>query len=95
MYTLKDWSIIYWYEDPYMDPWINPKCLLGFREEDQKRVKTSPIKKADGRSVQTQSGSIYQLAEPSPDYLRYLREQGIEFNPDDPIKDQHFGDKNE
>lgn len=46
-------------------------------------VRTSRIKKVDGRTVTTSSGSVYELGEPHPDYLAKFPAAG---HPSNPIK---------
>ena len=56
------------------------------RYEDGHRISTSPIREVDGRRVVTQSGSTYLLGDPDPRYLTWLEEQGVAFDPENPIK---------
>ena len=55
------------------------------RHPDGNRVSTGPIVKVEGRTVTTESGSVYVLGAPDPRYLEWLAEEGIAFNPEKPI----------
>jgi hypothetical protein len=85
-YHLYKWSVVPSFEDPFKAPEINPGRLFGFRDEDPKSVRTSPIVSANGREITTRSGSVYILEDIDPEYLAWLEENGYEYNPADPIK---------
>jgi len=46
---------------------------------------TSRIVESDGRLVQTKSGSVYRLGEPDPEWLAWMADNGIDFDPSQPI----------
>ena len=73
---------------PWVPPECNPVCLMGYRNSEDRGVRTSPIKEVDGSIIRTESGSTYFLGDPDPAYLRYLEENGIDFDPKNPIKDK-------
>jgi hypothetical protein len=50
------------------------------------RVLTTRIIFADGRLVTTRSGTVYRLGRPSPAFMRWLREKGIKYDPETPVK---------
>lgn len=75
-------------------PWDAPECcgiFVGGRTIDDggkpTNINTSRVVASDGRFVLTRSGSVYELVgAPSPDYLVWLSEQGLTFDPAQPIK---------
>ena len=85
-YVLHNWAITATTQSCYASPEQLELCLVGYRDEQEKRVITSPIVFSDGRTVKTRSGSIYKLAEPDENYLEYLRQSGIEYDPEQPVK---------
>jgi hypothetical protein len=75
--------------------WITPELretiLQGYiyghpKHDEGRRVHTSPIVKAEGRIVTTRSGTVYELGEPDPRWLRWLKANNLEYNEDNPIK---------
>lgn len=85
-YHLFRWSVTSMYDNPYMAPEANPKCLIGFRDQETKRVRTSALASINGREVTTQSGSIYILEDMDPEYRQWLDDNGLECDPDNPIR---------
>jgi hypothetical protein len=55
-----------------------------FRQGDG--IRTSAVVKTEGRKIFTVSGSCYQLGKIDPGYRKFLREQGIEYDPRNPVK---------
>jgi hypothetical protein len=91
MYVLKNWSVSYRTDDPWVAPECNPKCLKGNRYgngEEGRGVLTSAIVKIDGKKITTFSGSVYILEEPDPNYLQWMKKEGYNFDPENPIKDK-------
>jgi hypothetical protein len=84
-YRLERWSVGIRNDDGYTAPELLIRYLQG-RRDDGKSVRTSGIRTVAGNVVQTESGSIYKLGEPDPDYLEHLRSIGFEFDPAEPIK---------
>ena len=84
-YHLHHWRVVTLYDNPYLAPEVNPKCLAGFRDEHKRTVRTSPIAEVNGCEVTTESGSIYILEDMDPDYRDWLIDQGIDIDPDNPI----------
>lgn len=84
-YTLNKWGIT-----TTSNPFTAPECsrihLVGFRDDDNRRVITSPIMKVEGRIITTRSGSTYFLGEPDSEYLAYLEEIEYEYDCENPIK---------
>ena len=50
------------------------------------RIETSPLVRVEGRVVWTASGSGYFLGRVSPAYRRWLRKNGIPYDPEHPIR---------
>ncbi len=82
---LHRWSVTQSSDDSYLAPEQVSACLLGIRESDGRYVRTSPIVKADGKQITTKSGSVYILDDMDPDFRLWLEEQGIEYDPENPI----------
>lgn len=85
-YHLHRWSITTYSDDPWLAPEMNPICLLGCRIPGNKTVRTSPITQINGREITTETGSIYILEDMDPDYRHWLEDNGMEYDPANPIK---------
>ena len=93
MPRLENWSVVPGASDPYMAPELHGICLQGEvydhpnqRHNDGKIVRTSRVMDVSGKVVKTYSGSIYELGEPSPDYVEWMNNNNINFDPQNPIK---------
>lgn len=84
-YHLYRWSVQF-IQDPYQAPEQAQSVLIGFRDQDTKRVRTSNIVAVNGREVTTYSGSVYILEDVDPEYQKWLDDQGIEIDQENPIK---------
>jgi hypothetical protein len=87
---LQDWFVRFDRHDPFAAPEVNPTCLAGTvtghpRKRDGQRVVTSYIVAAEGRIVTTRSGTRYRLGRIDRAYRRWLRKQGREYNPKQPV----------
>lgn len=58
---------------------------------DGDKVRTSRVVDANGRRVTTASGTVYELGEPHPDYLIWMRGHGIRFDETQPVKIRRAG----
>lgn len=81
MIKLDFWAVIQQPWDGYTAPELIPSRLQGVVEghpahKDGTTVTTSAIKKVEGRTVTTSSGSVYILGEPDPRYIAFLVENG-------------------
>lgn len=90
MPKLDNWACVSASDDPYKSPEASGLALKGQvvdhpRFDDGKLIRTSRVIKATGRTVVTISGSVYELGDPEPGYVAWLKEQGLTFNPDHPI----------
>ena len=95
IYVLKKWGVISTMK--YKDiKYKAPECLLlslqGYiynnpNFKDESFVTTSSIMNANGRYIETQSGSIYKLeGEPSESYKKYCKDKNININLENPIR---------
>lgn len=84
-YHLHKWSVSS-ENDPWKAPEAQAKCLAGIRCEDELQVVTSAIVAIDGRRVTTSSGSVYILEDIDPEYVAWMEKNGIEYDPETPIK---------
>jgi len=85
-YRLRRWSVE---ASVWQAPEVRDIHLVGYRnDETEHRVITSPIVDIKGKVITTQSGSVYLLEDIDPEYLRWMQENGINFDPENPIKDK-------
>lgn len=84
-YKLSDWSIIdeYDYKAPITAD--RRRALLGKRDGDSMKTTTTPIVEAKGRVILTLSGSIYVLGAIDPAFFRFIGDEGIQYDYDNPI----------
>lgn len=78
---ITDWSVG---GGPYDAPEVR---RLSGTLENGKQITTSPIVDANGRSVRTRSGSLYLLGDISTDYLKWMQENNIAYDHEQPIKE--------
>lgn len=83
-YHLHRWSLGV-DNDPYLAPEARRRYLLGYREQDTKRIQTSYITSVNGREIRTEN-SIYILEEIDEEYLQWLNENGLTYDANEPIK---------
>lgn len=91
MIALRNWSCCYWDGNPFIAPEARPLALQGEayghpRFPDGNKVKTGPIAAINGRVITTESGSVYSLGDPHPDYLKWLTDNGRKYDVEHPIK---------
>jgi hypothetical protein len=85
-YNLYRWSVSAIYDNPYAAPEAGFACLVGHRNNEERRVRTSAIVSVKGREVTTFSGSVYILQDIDQNYRKFLEENNLEYDPEDPIK---------
>lgn len=95
MVRIENWSVIFSSSDVYTPPEMREQLLHGEvyghpSFEDGFPVTTSAVcesskKTSAGHVVQTQSRE-YLLGKPSEGYLLWLEQQGIAFDPEQPIR---------
>jgi hypothetical protein len=83
IYHLHRWGVI---GEDYKAPELRMIRLVGFRNQEEKRISTSYVDHVDGRVITTISGSVYILDDIDPEYLEWLIGNKIEYDPDHPIK---------
>lgn len=85
-----------WYVGFDGDEWTPPEYLRKYlvgdvyddprpRFHDGKHISTGYIAAVKGREVTTSNGSVYRLGRISPKYRRWLKAQGIAYNPKQPV----------
>ncbi len=88
MYKLENWCVT------AVDPWAAPETgasLGGYvynhpNHIDGTPIVTSRIVETEGRFVTTYTGSVYELGEPAPLYVEYLKTIHKELDPINPVK---------
>lgn len=85
---IQEWAV---HADPFAAPELRRVYLHGRvyghpREGDGKSVITSKIRDSKGRIVTTESGTVYRLGRINRKYRRYLKKEGIPYDPRNPIK---------
>jgi len=88
---LNNWSIVCPNKDPYIPPEAVKALLHGTADNHPKlgrnaEITTSSIVSAKGRFVKTYSGHTYELREPHPNYLVWLKANGIKLDENQPVK---------
>lgn len=88
---LLDWIVVHASTDPYCPPELGGIALKGTvkghpKKRDGQLVRTTRIKKVEGRMVLTDSGTLYRLGEPLPDYRKWAEENHPPFDPENPIR---------
>jgi hypothetical protein len=85
-YHLYRWSVVGSTNDPFKAPEQIKVSLLGFRDQEEKKVRTSDIKEVNGREITTATGSVYILEDIDPEYRRWMEGEGLAYDPENPIK---------
>ncbi len=90
---IENWCVVNHQADNYKAPEQTVICLHGTAinhparpDKPRWKCRTSAIIDVDGKTVHTKSGSIYELGKPDKEYLLWMRENGIEYNSENPIK---------
>lgn len=90
MARLENWSLIFTTQNFYLAPEVRSKSIHGeiydhsyFKNGD--KIKTSPITSAKGNKIITQTGTLYTLGTPSKKYIKWLNENQIPFDPNNPF----------
>jgi adenine-specific DNA methylase len=84
-YNLYRWSVSC-PANGYWAPEQRKVSLAGFRDQETKPVVTSSIKEINGKEITTSTGSVYILQDIDPEYLEWLNQEGIVYDPANPIK---------
>ncbi len=88
---IENWSVESGADSPYVPPEhagirLVGQCFGHGEHDDGKRIGTSTVVASEGRFVTTFSGSRYELGKPDPKWLAWMEEEGIEYDPEQPIK---------
>lgn len=81
-YKLEQWGVCVRMNDSYQAPELGGMCLEGVvsghpRFPNNHAITTSLVKKLHkDNTVETHSGSVYELGEPSADYVNWCKKQG-------------------
>ena len=84
------WSTTESNNNPFLPPEIKNLSVRGKvyghpEYTDGNIIKTSPIQSIQGKTVYTMN-TIYELGEPDPEFIKWMKAEGIFFNPEEPIK---------
>jgi len=79
---LSNWSIAY---PCAKDTHLQGEVYGHPRYKDGTFVTTSPVEKADGVTITTRSGSVYELGKVEKNYREWLRADEPEWDPENPI----------
>lgn len=87
---LEEWHTIST-PDSFLAPELRMVHLVGKAygdpdREDGTKVRTSHIFSAEGKKVETSSGTTYLLGEPKFEWLEWMKAEGIPFDPNNPIR---------
>lgn len=93
---LDNWAVVQINPDPYQAPEANPPKIRGvLREayttgsgksyEKGHEIVTSRVVDRKGRVLITSSGSQYRLGVIDPGYRKWLRENGYQYDPHNPV----------
>lgn len=84
---LENWSVTAcWYSAPELGRTYLQGTVFGHpKKEDGKVVITSRVLSVEDKTVQTRN-TTYELGTVDPDYVVWMEDNGIEFDPENPIK---------
>ena len=80
-----NWSVIA-NATPYTAPEAITYHLCGTRFGESLPVTTTAIVSSNGREVTTQSGSVYLLGSIDPSYIKFMHDNNIKYDYNQPIK---------
>jgi len=94
---IENWATRDYDTSPWIASELRGLCLVGYvyghpSKPDGSRVKTSRIQSIKGKTVLT-SYNEYELGEPNPEFIKWIKSVGMIFDPENPIKVK--GHKNE
>lgn len=81
---LHNWSVVS-DNDPFKAPEVRVARLQGIREDEVETIITSGITSVNGREITT-AHTIYILGEIDPAYLQWIKDDGREYDYNNPIK---------
>jgi len=80
IYHIYKWSLVLHNSSSY-DLGV---CLFGFRDNEEQKIKTTPIVSINGRIIKTKN-STYFLEDADPEYMKWVLTKNIDFDPNNPI----------
>ncbi len=88
--VIDNWACVYNDEQAFLPPELRVLLIKGTvtghpKYPDGKRIQTSRVRRVENKIVYTQN-SVYRLGEPKKDWLDWMEENGIKFDPENPIK---------
>ena len=88
---LDNWHCDVYPADGFTAPEMQDRVLIGRvtghpRYRDGETIRTGALVGAKGRMATTASGTVYELGEVDSRYLAWLQENGISFDPENPIR---------
>jgi hypothetical protein len=89
MYRLEEWATVI-YPDPWQPPEMQSIAIRGKiynhpNYEDGHEIITSSIASANGKIITTKSGSIYQLGKINKEFVKWMEDNKISFDPENPV----------
>lgn len=87
---IENWSTGICDRNPFLSPELSGLHLRGqvyghASKEDGSWVKTSRIQSVQCRIIETLN-TTYELGEPDPEFVKWMQDEHISFDPDEPIK---------
>jgi hypothetical protein len=93
MIRIEKWAMVYNIGDDekYRPPELLTMSIIGEvighpKFKNGSSIRTGPIMSIDGRDVMTMSGNVYRLGERCPLYAAWMDDEGLKFDPENPIK---------
>ncbi len=88
---IEQWYTAWATDNPYAPPEARGKSIIGLvygssKFKDGEQIKTGAIKEATGRVITTTSDEVYELGEPEPGYVEWMKKEGVEFDEAEPVK---------
>lgn len=80
IYHMYKWSLVLHSEASYEFG----VCLFGYRDNEEKKVKTSPIVSVNGILIKTKN-STYLLEDADPEYMKWVLSKNVDYDPNNPI----------
>lgn len=88
--VIENWACVYSEECSFKAPERSILLVKGTvfghsKYKDGKTIQTSCIREVEGKIIHTQN-STYRLGEPKKEWLDWMKENGIDFDPENPIR---------
>lgn len=82
---IERWSTELCPNQPYLAPELHDHLHLAGIIDGKEKL-TSRIVKANGRTVTTKTGTVYELGDPRPEFAAWCAERGEPIDPQQPVK---------